>query len=190
MPRLPRARTCEGFSNDWRNNGDWDWVAEGNPELLGDLAARIAFFFQQPLDFTLTDPETTFRKVRLLSHAAVYLNTLAVTEFGGRIGQLREEGLVEQIVGAAFQTYEGTDPHPGPFDKAAMLLRGVTQGHPFTDGNKRTGWLLAAYFLDCIGYTQPSELDEDSVVSFCLAVSSGEIRDLDKIARRLADFWL
>ncbi|MBI4491217.1 MAG: Fic family protein [Chloroflexi bacterium] len=34
---------------------------------------------------------------------------------------------------------------PDPFEKAAMLLRGITQGHPFYNGNKRTGFLPAAY---------------------------------------------
>src|SRR5215212_7309335 len=54
-------------------------------------------------------------------------------------GAVRDRGLVEQAVAAAFQTYVGVDPHPGPFDKAAMPLRGITQGHRFNDGNKRTG---------------------------------------------------
>ncbi len=60
---------------------------------------------------------------------------LAVGDYGGRIGPVRADGLVEQVVAAAFQTFEGTDPHPGVFEKAAMLLRGITQGHPFNDGN-------------------------------------------------------
>jgi death-on-curing protein len=59
----------------------------------------------------------------------------------------RAPGLVEQVVAGAFHTFGGDDPHPGPFDKAAMLLRGITQGHPFTDGNKRTGILVASYYL-------------------------------------------
>lgn len=57
---------------------------------------------------------------------------------------MRSRGLVEQVVGAAFQTFERIDPHADPFERAAMRLRGVTQGHPFGDGNKRTGFLLAA----------------------------------------------
>ncbi|CAN5831438.1 hypothetical protein BH23CHL2_BH23CHL2_10860 [soil metagenome] len=81
--------------------------------------------------------------MRLLTAAATYFNILVVADFGGRRGPARDARLVEQVVGAAFQTFEGVDPHPGPFDKAAMLLRGITQGHPFNDGNKRTGFLLA-----------------------------------------------
>lgn len=119
-------------------------VTERDDPALTSLLARLRLQLAEPVDFTRTDPQTTVAKVRLLS-AAVYFNVLAVTEFGGRPGPVRQEGLVEQVVAAAFQTFQGADPHPSPFDKAAMLLRGITQGHPFTDGNKRTGFLVAIY---------------------------------------------
>ncbi len=127
--------------------------------------------------------------MRLLTAAASYFNILAVTDFGGRSGAVRGEGLVEQAVGAAFQTFAGTDPHPGPFEKAAMLLRGITQGHPFSDGNKRTGFLLAAYYLSQVGHPWPPRLPEDEVIEFCLRVSAGEIRDVNEIAAGLRTFW-
>ncbi len=126
---------------------------------LANLLARLQLRLVEPVDFTRTDPETTDAKVRLLSAAAIYFNVLAITEFGGRPGPVRQEGLVEQVVGAAFQTFQGADLHPSPFDKAAMLLRGITQGHPFTDANKRTGFLLAVYYLDRIGYGLRPNLD-------------------------------
>jgi death-on-curing protein len=143
----------------------------------------------RPLDPSSTDPETTLAKVRLLSAAALYFNALAVADFGGRTGRPRGEGLVEQIVGAAFQTFEGHDPHPDPFDKAASLLRGIVQGHPFVDGNKRTGFLLAAYWLSLVGLQPPPSFDEDDAVSFTLRVSAGEIGDLAVIAATLRRFW-
>src|SRR5687768_9765786 len=114
---------------------------------LHDLLTRLRIVLSQPVDFAATDAETTIVKVRLLTAAAVYFNVLSLSDFGGRAGAVRGEGLVEQAVGAAFQSFGGVDPHPDPFEKAAMLLRGITQGHPFNDGNKRTGFLLAAYYL-------------------------------------------
>ncbi|HZS91382.1 MAG TPA: Fic family protein [Chloroflexota bacterium] len=161
---------------------------EAPPE-LSDLLDQIAFFLAQPLDFTSTDPETTETKVRILTAAAFYFNMLSVREFGGRLGAPRDHGLVEQVVAAAFQTFGGVDPHPGPFDKAAMLLRGITQGHPFNDGNKRTGFLVAAYFLELMGYPSPDTLPVDAVVAFCLAVSAGDLRDVEAIAEKLWQFW-
>src|SRR3954470_20892606 len=113
----------------------------GHDRLEGVLA-RPAVVVQQPMEFAPEDTETTLVKIRLLTAAASYFNILAITDYGGRSGPVRGEGLVEQAVAAAFQTFGGVDPHPGPFQKAAMLLRGITQGHPFNDGNKRTGFLL------------------------------------------------
>ena len=143
----------------------------------------------EPVDFARDDPEGVAGQVRLLSAAATYFNVLAVTDFGGRGGPVREQGLVEQVVGAAFQGFGGHDPHPGPFDKAAMLLRGITQGHPFEDGNKRTGFLLAAYYLDAVGHPMPARLNVDAVERFCLSVSAGEVRDIERIAAELQQLW-
>lgn len=152
---------------------------------LASLLERIQFQLAEPVDFAHTDPEATAAKVRLLSAAAVYFNVLAITEFGGRPGPVRHEGLVELVVAAAFQTYRGEDPHPSPFDKAAMLLRGIIQGHPFTDANKRTGFLVAVYYLDRVGFVLRLDLPPAEVVSFCRRVSAGEVRDLAIMAATL-----
>jgi death-on-curing protein len=164
-------------------------MAEGDSAQLDYLLTRLRFLLSEPVDFTSSDTETTLAKVRLLTAAAVYFNVLAVADFGGRPGPSRGEGLVEQAVGAAFQTFGSQDPHPSPFDKAAMLLRGITQGHPFADGNKRTGFLLAAYYLECVGYPTPPQLSPDEAVDLCLCVSAGELRDVGAIARELRRLW-
>jgi prophage maintenance system killer protein len=156
---------------------------------LRDLLTRLQIILSQPVDFAATGAETTIVKVRLLTAAAVYFNVLSLSDFGGRAGAVRGEGLVEQAVGAAFQSFGGVDPHPDPFDKAAMLLRGITQGHPFSDGNKRTGFLLAAYYLRNMGYPWPMHLPEDQVIAFCLRVSAGSIRDVQEMAAALRQFW-
>lgn len=156
---------------------------------ITDLLTRLQIVLAEPVDFARTDMATTLAKVRLLSAAAMYFNVLAVTEFGGRSGAVRGDGLVEQAVGAAFQTFEGVDPHPEPFEKAAMLLRGITQGHPFSDGNKRTGFLLAVYYLGQVGHQLPAHLAEEQVIAFCLRVSAGEIRDVNEIATILRRLW-
>lgn len=142
----------------------------------------LQFYLAERVNFADPSTESTLVKVRVLTAAAIYFNVIAISEFGGRAGSVRQTGLVEQIVGAAFQSFGDEDPHPSPFDKAAMLLRGVTQGHPFTDGNKRTGFLLALYYLHAIGFVQRSELHVSEVVDFCRRVSAGEIRDLATIA--------
>ena len=70
-----------------------------------------------------------------------------------------------------------------------MLLRGITQGHPFNDGNKRTGFLTIAYYLDQMGYPLPETLPVDVIASLCLRVSAGELRDVQEIARVIQSLW-
>ena len=164
-------------------------MAEDAPASLTALLARLQLLLAQPIDFSATDTESTLAKVRVLTAAATYFNVLSVTDFGGRAGPVREAGLVEQVIGAAFQTFGGEDPHPDPFEKAAMLLHGITQGHPFHNGNKRTGFLVAAYYLRRVGFPTPSPLPEDVVVELCLRVSAGELREVVPIAEELRGIW-
>lgn len=70
-----------------------------------------------------------------------------------------------------------------------MLLRGITQGHPFSDGNKRTGFMVAMYYLGQMGFRAPRPLPRRKVVEFCIEISAGSVRDVDAIARRLCDLW-
>lgn len=97
-------------------------------------------------------------------------------------GPVATAAKVRLLSAAAFQTYRGEDPHPTPFDKAAMLLRGIIQGHPYTDANKRTGFLVTAFDLDRASNVLQSRLSTAEVVSFCRRVSAGEVRDLRTIA--------
>ena len=160
-------------------------MTERPDSLLARLLAQLQVRLSEPINFTSANPKETAGKVRLLSAAAIYFNVLAISEYGGRLDPVRQEGLVEQGIAAAFQTYRGEDPHPSPFDKAAMLMRGITQGHPFTDANKRTGFLVAIFYLDRMGFVLRSDVPPAEVVSFSRRVSSGEIRDLRTIASAL-----
>jgi len=156
---------------------------------LEDLLAQLHLALSEPVNFRNTDPATTQAKVRLLTAAATYFNLLALTDFGGRVDPAREAGLVEQVVAAAFQTYGGYDPHHGPFAKAAMLLRGITPGHPFHDANKRTGFLTAAYSLELMGSPLPDDFATGEMETLAMRVSAGELRDLDAIAQELRRLW-
>jgi hypothetical protein len=124
------------------------------------LSARIRFVLLQPVDFRRIDTASTIAKAHVLTAAASYLNTLTITEHGGRIGSVRAPGMVEQIIGAVFQTFEDIDPHPDPFDKAAMLLRGVTPGTSVrgwqqADGVPRRSLLSQSYVDPTAGSVRP-----------------------------------
>ncbi len=156
---------------------------------LKHLLNEVEFRYSKNIDYGDKDSETVIEVVHRITDAAKLFNMIAITDFGGRTGPEREKGLTEHAVGAAFQTFGGEDPHPTPFDKAAMLLRGITQGHPFNDGNKRTGFLVAAYYLEQVGIPLATDLPTDEVVNLCLRISSGEIRQPEVIAHELEKIY-
>jgi len=164
-------------------------MTDADDPSLSDLLGRFRLTPVERRDFLSTDSEATLAKVRLLTAAAVYFNTAAVAEYGGRRGPTRSLELVEQVIGATFQSYGGVDPHPATFDKAAMLLRGITAGHPFQVGNKRTGFLVAAYYLDLTGDPFPDHFAFDEAQTLCIRVSAGELRHIERIAAELERLW-
>lgn len=67
---------------------------------------------------------------------------------------------------------------------AAAYLYGIARNHPFSDGNKRTGFLAAFTFLYINGYL--IDADQASVIAFVLSVAAGEI-DEEGATRFLKD---
>ena len=64
------------------------------------------------------------------------------------------------------------------FSLAALIIRNVVQGHPFVDGNKRTGFEAASLFLEKNGYCLTMDVDDG--IEFTLSVAKDEV-DLDYI---------
>lgn len=55
-----------------------------------------------------------------------------------------------------------------------MLAERIIRGHPFTDGNKRTGYLAGITMLELLtGLTV--EADDLEIVEVCLAVEAGRM---------------
>lgn len=71
------------------------------------------------------------------------------------------------------------------FVLAAAYLYGIVRNHPFSDGNKRTGFLAAFSFLAING--QLLEAEQAEVIAFVLAVAAGEI-DEEGATRFFQDF--
>jgi death-on-curing protein len=67
----------------------------------------------------------------------------------------------------------------------AAYLYGFVRNHPFSDGNKRTGYLAAFTFLYINGWL--IEAEQIDVIEFVLEVAAGEI-DEDGATRFLRDF--
>ena len=80
-----------------------------------------------------------------------------LADFGGSAG-LRDAGLLESALGKP-QNLFGYGK-PTLFSLAASYASGIVRNHPFIDGNKRTGFVAAAAFLDSNGMElMATELD-------------------------------
>jgi death-on-curing protein len=158
-------------------------------ESLQDLIGRIQFQYLSPVAFDATDYDSLLEIVRRLTITAHLFNVIAINDYGGRAGKVREAGLCEQVLGSAFQVCFGEEAHPDPFEKASFILRGIIGGHPFEDGNKRTGFLMVYYYLDQMGFPPQEEFSVEDVVRFCFDISRGEIRDIEVIQNNLVHLW-
>jgi death-on-curing protein len=96
----------------------------------------------------------------------------------GGAGSAPQPGCIDGALGAAYnaeQYSEGQEEGiiPGLIF-CGYLLFYLTTKHCYLDGNKRIAWACATFVLLSFGLTV--EATEQEVVDFCLAISSGEIR--------------
>ena len=99
------------------------------------------------------------------------------------IGPVRDIGLLASALARPHTTLMGADAYPSIELKAAALLHSVCLNHALVDGNKRLSALLALIFLDING--AETTLTNDQIFDLTMAVASGALRDVDKIATRL-----
>jgi death-on-curing protein len=103
-----------------------------------------------------------------------------IARFGGLNG-IRDEGLLDSALARPLQLLDyGT---PTLFDLAACYAHGIVKKHPFLDGNKRSGLMAAALFLEVNGWT--FHPPEEQAVLHTLALAAGEL-DADAFAAWLA----
>lgn len=76
----------------------------------------------------------------------IEIHALVIHETGGSAG-LRDLGRLESVIASQSQAVFGEEVYPGPYKKAAAIIRGVIADHPFVDGNKRTAMLSGLTFL-------------------------------------------
>ena len=69
---------------------------------------------------------------------------------GGAPG-VRDEGLLKSALARPQQVHAYGDK-PDNVQLAAAYTVGIVRNHPFIDGNKRTGFLVGALFLEMNGY--------------------------------------
>ena len=103
---------------------------------------------------------------------ALALHDMLLSQYGGRAG-VRDEGLLDSALARPqqLQAY-GT---PSVSELAAAYAAGVIKNHPFLDGNKRTGFMLGAGFLELNG--REFFASEADAVIRTLALAAGEMTE-------------
>ncbi len=104
-----------------------------------------------------------------------------LAEHGGLPG-LKDENALEAALARPLNKL--AYGNPSLFELAAAYLYGIVRNHPYSDGNKRTGFLAAFTFLYLNGYL--IEAEQAVVVAFVLSVAAGEI-DEEGATRFLED---
>lgn len=108
---------------------------------------------------------------------AVAIHEKMLALFGGLPG-LRDAGLLESALARPQHLFR-YEPPSLP-ELAAAYAAGIVRNHPFLDGNKRTGFVLAAAFLEVNGCKFFAA--EVEVVERTLALAARAIEEADYAA--------
>jgi death-on-curing protein len=103
---------------------------------------------------------------------ALAAHEMMLAQHGGLEG-VRDEGLLESALAKPQNKYAYGSPSIS--EMAASYAAGIILNHPFLDGNKRTGFLVAAAFLELNGYEFFA--DEAEVVERTLALAAHAISE-------------
>lgn len=104
----------------------------------------------------------------LLTSVVFALHDRLLAEFGGGAG-IRDQERLEAALARPRQAflYGVSDWHT----LAASYAGGIIQGHPFFDGNKRTGFVCAVVFLEINGWSLGATEEEAALQTLGLACS-------------------
>ena len=114
----------------------------------------------------MKEPVWVLREVVLLAHEQ------SLAQVRGSAG-VRDEGLMDSALGKPQNLFAYGKPNL--FGLAASYAFGLVKNHPFIDGNKRTGFVVAVTFLECNGWRlEASEVD---ATVRTLALAAGEMSE-------------
>lgn len=104
---------------------------------------------------------------------ALILHERLIAEFGGA-GGMRDRALLQSALARAKQIFAYAES-PDLHEMAAAYISGIVRNHPFVDGNKRTGFLAGALFLEMNGL--PFTADEEAAARAVIDLATGDLDD-------------
>ena len=117
--------------------------------------------------------------IKFSKDKVLLLHQLIAQETGGGVG-IRDEGLLESALEAAFSGFGDEEFYPTKEEKGARLGYNLISNHAFVDGNKRIGMYVMLTFLEVNGIHM--DCTNEDVAETGLAVASGEM-DYDALLR-------
>ena len=100
------------------------------------------------------------------------LHEFMLSEYGGITG-VRDEHLLDSALARPQQVFAYGKPNMA--DMAAAYAAGIVKNHPFLDGNKRTGFMLGAGFLERNGFE--FRATEAEAALHTLALAAGKMSE-------------
>ena len=94
-----------------------------------------------------------------------------IARFGGLDG-IRDGGLLDSALNRPMHLFRYGDP--SLFDLAAAYAEGIVKNHPFFDGNKRAGFMVAYTFLGINGLRLEAPEEEAVVQTLALATGASD----------------
>ena len=110
--------------------------------------------------------------IRFSKEKILLLHRIMAQATGGSIG-VRDEGLLESALEAAFSAFGGVEFYPTKEEKAARLGFNLISNHAFVDGNKRIGMYVMLTFLEVNGIRV--DCTNEDVVHAGLSVADGSM---------------
>jgi death-on-curing protein len=101
------------------------------------------------------------------------IHEMMLAQHGGLAG-VRDRGLLESALARPRHIFAYSSATLA--EMAASYAAGIILNHPFLDGNKRTGFMVAATFLEINGVQLTAT--EESVVEMTLALASGKLKQV------------
>lgn len=111
--------------------------------------------------------------IKFSSEKVLLLHRILIEATGGSDG-VRDLGLLDSALEAAYATFDGKDLFPSKEEKAARLGVGLISNHAFVDGNKRIGMYVLLSFLELNGVY--IEATDDDVVDAGLSIARGDMK--------------
>lgn len=104
-------------------------------------------------------------------HDALAIHNRLLALDGGAVG-VRDEGLLKSALARPQHLHTYGDK-PSPIELATAYTAGIIRNHPFLDGNKRTGFLVGALFLEMNGYRLTAS--EEDATQAILGLAAGTL---------------